>query len=105
MQITIKGRLGREPVLAVTPDGKHYLRSSVAENYWQKVENGPPKHKGAFFYEFIAYDDNAKKIAELKKGAPISFSGFTNLVVREDKPNKISLVVQELIPQKDTEAV
>ena len=103
MQITIKGRLGREPVLAITSDGKHYVRSSVAENYWQKVEDGPPKHKGAFFYEFIAYGENAKKIAELKKGASISFSGFTNLVVQEDKPNKISLVVETLIPQKKVE--
>ena len=101
MKVTFKGRVARAPVLYTLPNGKSCVRLSVADNYYYWSQKDEPlRHKGVIFYETVAYDDNAEKIAHLKKGAPIEFSGNTNLVLHLDKPNEVSLVVKDFIPAK-----
>lgn len=55
MIMTIKGRVGRDPELSITPTGKKLARYSLAVNGW----NSDTREETTTWYEISAFDRHA----------------------------------------------
>ncbi len=73
--ITIEGRLTRKPELSTSKNGKEYCRFSICYNQQKKNKETDEYESIPHFFNCVAFNYNARTVANMNKGDPVNVSG------------------------------
>jgi single-strand DNA-binding protein len=73
-KVTIEGRLTRDPEIKFTASGARLCDFSIAVNHSKKVGDDWIEEP-AWFFDCVAWEDNAEKMSPFKKGDPVYVEG------------------------------
>ena len=82
--ITIEGRLTRKPELQTSKNGKDYCRFSICYNQQKKNKETDEYESIPHFFNCVAFNYNAKTVANMNKGDPVNVSGKLQFSQWED---------------------
>lgn len=107
-QITIEGRLTKNPEPKLSPSGVKYARFSICYNQSKKDRNTEQWENIPHFFNCVTFKKMADTVATYKKGDPVTISGILQSSKWEkdgEKRSDISILVNDIkllnIPKKN----